>query len=55
LAFRTVPIPAGIVGHHFVGATVTLFDMSAQSGSTADADVAESSPLRWGDGVSPSL
>jgi hypothetical protein len=38
-----------------MGATITLFEMSAQSGSTAGADVAESFPLLWGDGVSPSF
>ena len=32
---------------------ITLFDMPAQSGSAAGADVAESFPLLWGDGVSP--
>jgi hypothetical protein len=32
---------------------IALFDMPAKSGSAAGADVAESFPLLWGDGVSP--
>jgi len=34
---------------------ITLFDMSAQRGRTAGADVAESFSLLWGDGVPPSF
>jgi len=52
---ENTPHKAGIVGHHLVGATITLLDMSAQSGRTAGADVAESFPLLWGDGVPPSF
>ena len=50
---ENTPHKAGIVGHHLVGATITLLDMSAQSGRTAGADVAESFPLLWG-GAPPS-
>jgi hypothetical protein len=45
LALGAVPIPTRIISHHLVRASVTLFDMSAQSSSTAGADVAESFPL----------
>ena len=34
---------------------VAFLDMTAQGGSAADADVTESFPLLWGDGVSPLL
>jgi len=37
------------------GAAIAMFEMSAQSGGTAGADVAESFPLLGGDGVSPSF
>jgi hypothetical protein len=37
-----------------VGTPITLFDVSAQSGRTAGADVAESFPLLWGQSVPPS-
>ena len=50
---ENTPHKAGIVGHHLVWAAITLFDVSAQSGSTAGADVTESFPLLWGDDVSP--
>ena len=36
-------------------ATVAFLNMAAQGGSAADADVTESFPLLWGDGVSPLL
>ena len=38
-----------------MGATIAVFEMSAQSGSTAGADVAESFALLGGDGVPPSF
>src|SRR5262249_19954244 len=50
-----MPIPAGVIGHHLVRATITLLDMPAQTGRTAGADVAESLPLLWRQGVSPSF
>jgi hypothetical protein len=36
-------------------AMVAFLNMTAQGGSAADADVTESFPLLWGDGVSPLL
>ena len=36
-------------------AMVALLDVAAQSGSAAGADVTESLPLLWGDGVPPLL
>ena len=36
-------------------AMVAFLDVAAQGGSAADADVTESFPLLWGDGVSPLL
>ena len=38
-----------------MGATIAVFEMSAESGSTAGADVAESFALLGGDGVPPTF
>jgi hypothetical protein len=38
-----------------MGATIAVFEMSAQSGSTAGADVAESFALLGGDNVPPTF
>ena len=49
------PHKAGVVGDRLVGATIALFEMPAQGGSAAGADVAESFALLWGDGVPPTF
>jgi hypothetical protein len=40
-----MPITAGVVGDEAMRALVAFFDVAAQSGSTAGADVTESFPL----------
>jgi len=52
---QKTPHKAGIIGHHLVPTTITVFNMSAQSGRAAGTDVAESLPLLWRQGVSPSF
>jgi hypothetical protein len=52
LALGTVSIGTGVIGRALVAAAVTLLQMTAQSGSAAEFDVAHHPPLRlrerWG-------
>ena len=50
-----MPVTAGVVSDGAMRAMVAFLDVAAQSGSAAGADVTESFPLLWGDGVSPLL
>jgi hypothetical protein len=55
LALGTMSIPARVVSNDLLGAGIALFDMSAEGGGAACADVSECSKLLPREGMTPSL
>ena len=52
LAFRTVPIAATVVGNALMAATIALFNVAAESNSTATLDRAHNAALSTAEGLS---
>lgn len=50
-----MPIPAGVECHGLVGAVIALFDVGAERGGLACADVSENSKLMVGNNIAPSF
>src|ERR1700757_4996952 len=55
LTLGTVPVPARVVGDSLIAASIAAFQMSAQCGCAAQADVAQHLPLRLRECIAPAL
>src|SRR5271157_1642784 len=55
LTLGTVPVAAGVVSESLVTAAIASFQMSAQRGRTAQADIAQHLPLLVRESMAPAL
>jgi hypothetical protein len=55
LTLGTVPVAAGVVRDSLIAAAIASFEMSAQCGRAAQADIAQHLPLLVRDSMAPVL